>query len=351
MKRGKISDSILKRSVLKKIRVNRNEVVKGAGPGEDCALFVPGAAENGSQMVALCTETIPFYTDEMLAFGVHHIAGNMAASFAESMALMVNPVLPEDTEEAELRHIMEILQQTCDTLQMTIAGGHTEISTAVKEPVITLAGVGRTTIAADREKQFKSWKKDAVKEGTEGIVGELVMTGWIGLEGTVYLAKHGKDALLTRYPEKLIRDGIALSQYLPMLTMASGDVKDGVGMMHDVTRGGVFGALWELSLKAGTGLDVDLRKIPIRQETVEICEFFGVNPYTLLSGGCLMMVTRDGNGLVDRLLEQGIPAVVVGHLTTGNDKIIRNGEEIRFLDRPQVDEIYRMRSLWQEDKR
>lgn len=98
MKRGKISDSILKRSVLKKIKINRNEVVKGAGSGEDCALFVPDAEESGSQMVALCTETIPFYTDEMITFGVYHIAGNMVASFAEPVALMVNPVLPEHTE-------------------------------------------------------------------------------------------------------------------------------------------------------------------------------------------------------------------------------------------------------------
>ena len=58
MKRGKISDSILKRSVLNKIKINRNEVVKGAGSGEDCALFVPDAEESGSQMVALCTVTI-----------------------------------------------------------------------------------------------------------------------------------------------------------------------------------------------------------------------------------------------------------------------------------------------------
>ena len=348
MKRGKISDSILKRSVLKKIKINRNEVVKGAGSGEDCALFVPDAEESGSQMVALCTETIPFYTDEMITFGVYHIAGNMVASFAEPVALMVNPVLPEHTEETELRHIMEILQQTCDKMQMTIVGGHTELSAAVNEPVITLTGVGRRAIPAEREKQFAIRKREAGKEGTTNIAGELVMTGWVGLEGTVYLAKHGKDALLTRYPEKLIREATEFERYLHMLSTASGHVWDKVWLLHDVTRGGVFGALWELSLKAGTGLDVDLRKIPIRQETVEICEYFGVNPYTLLSGGCLMMVTEDGNELVEQLLEQGIPAVVVGYLTTGNDKIIRNGEEIRFLDRPGEDEIYRMRNLSQD---
>ena len=35
---------------------------------------------------------------------------------------------------------------------------------------------------------------------------------------------------------------------------------------------------------SGVGLEIDLKKIPIRQETIEICEFFDLNPYKLLSG-------------------------------------------------------------------
>ena len=69
--------------------------------------------------------------------------------------------------------------------------------------------------------------------------------------------------------------------------------------MHDITEGGVFGALWEMAEGAGTGLDVDLRKIPIRQETVEICEFFGVNPYLIMSSGSMMIASDDGHHLVD----------------------------------------------------
>ena len=44
--------------------------------------------------------------------------------------------------------------------------------------------------------------------------------------------------------------------------------------MHDVTEGGIFGALWEMAEASGVGLEIDLKKIPIRQETVEVCEFF-----------------------------------------------------------------------------
>ena len=59
----------------------------------------------------------------------------------------------------------------------------------------------------------------------------------------------------------------------------------GVSAMHDVTEGGVFGALWEMAEASGVGLEIDLKKIPIRQETIEICEFFNLNPYQLISSG------------------------------------------------------------------
>ena len=75
--------------------------------------------------------------------------------------------------------------------------------------------------------------------------------------------------------------------------------------MHDVTEGGIFGALWEMAEASGVGLEIDLKKIPIRQETVEVCEFFGVNPYLLISSGCMLMAAQDGNHLVRELEKQG----------------------------------------------
>ena len=39
MRPGKFSESVLKRSVLKQIKTKREEVIRGAGVGEDCAFF------------------------------------------------------------------------------------------------------------------------------------------------------------------------------------------------------------------------------------------------------------------------------------------------------------------------
>ena len=121
-------------------------------------------------------------------------------------------------------------------------------------------------------------------------------------------------------------------------------LKAGISQAHDLSNGGVFAGLWEMAQKAGCGLKVDLKKIPLRQETVEICEFFEINPYQLLSGGALLFATDSGERLVADLEEHGIPAAIVGTLEDSNDKIIVNLDETRFLELPQADEIHKVLS-------
>ena len=98
--------------------------------------------------------------------------------------------------------------------------------------------------------------------------------------------------------------------------------------------------MWELGEGAGAGLRIDMRKIPLRQETVEVCEYCGVNPYELMSGGCLVMTAEDGPGLAAALEAEGIPATVVGKVTAGSGRLLVNGEEIRYMNRPARDGIY-----------
>ena len=86
----------------------------------------------------------------------------------------------------------------------------------------------------------------------------------------------------------------------------------------------------------------DLKKIPVKQETIEICEYYDINPYYLYSAGAMLAGTDNGEALVAELAAAGIPAVVIGRVTDGKDRIIRNGEDVRFLDRPKQDEWYRV---------
>ena len=75
-----------------------------------------------------------------------------------------------------------------------------------------------------------------------------------------------------------------------------------------------------------------------------MCEYFDLNPYELMAGGSLLIVAANGGELVRALEEAGVPAAVIGRTTSGNDRIIRHGEESRFLEPANGDEIFRYRA-------
>ena len=159
-----------------------------------------------------------------------------------------------------------------------------------------------------------------------------MVSKWIGIEGTSISAKEKEEELKTHFAVPFIEKAKALDAYISVQSEAAVAVTSGVSAMHDVTEGGIFGALWEMAEASGVGLEIELKKIPIRQETVEICEFFDLNPYQLGSTGSLLLAAPDGNRLVLDLKQQGIPAVVIGKATADNDRVVINEDERRFLE-------------------
>ena len=326
MKTGKIPESVLKRSVLRQLHNRRDEVLLGAGVGEDCAALTLEADE----VFVMSTDPITGTGKERGSLAVITTANDLASSGAEPVGVMLTILLPEESEEALLKEIMRDAEATCEKFHMQILGGHTEVSAAVNRPVISVSGVGKV-------------KKDAmIKTGGARPGMDIVVSKWIGIEGTVILAKERERELLGRYATTFIDRSKDLDAYISVLSEAAVAARSGVSAMHDITEGGIFGALWEMAEASGVGLEIDLKKIPVRQETIEICEFFGLNPYELISGGSMLMAAEDGNQLVHELEKAGIPAAVIGKAMAGNDRVLRNEEERRFLEPPKPDELYRV---------
>lgn len=324
MRKGKISENILKRSVLKKIKTHREEVSNGAGVGTDCAVLSFG---EGYETV-LSTTPVTAPAEDISTYAIHMSLNNVAAAGAEPVGVMLTIILPEQAEESELQTIMDQAEDICRVCRVEIIGGHTEILPGILAPIMTVTGVGKRYSAGTDS----LWR---VKAGQD-----IVVSKWIGLEGTIRLARERREELCTRYPVRMVEEAAAYDRYLSVIPEAATAMESGVCGMHDVSRSGIFGALWELAERAGVGLEIDLKKIPVKQETIEICEFFELNPYELLSGGCLIMVTDDGEGLVTALMRENIPAVIVGRTTDSNDRVIYNEDEKRYLDKPKTDQIY-----------
>ena len=326
MKVGKVPEAVLKRSVLKQIRTDRPEVLLGASVGEDCA----AVALQEDEMFVLSTDPITGTAKDIGHLAIQITLNDLASAGAEPIGVMLTFLLPEKLSEAKLRAMMEQAEEAAHAANVQIMGGHTEVTRVVNQPVISVVGVGKA-------KKGRLISTAAARPGMD-----VIVTKWIGLEGTSIIAKEREAELLTRYPKALVDEAKGFDRYLSVLPEAATAVKSGVSAMHDVTEGGIFGALWEMAESAGVGLEIDLKKIPIRQETVEVCEFFDVNPYELISSGSMLMAASDGNGLVRALEAEGIPAVCIGKVTDGNDRVIVSGEERRFLEPPKTDELYRV---------
>lgn len=326
MKAGKLSESVMKRSIFKQLHTKRDEVMWAGGIGIDNA----AVSVEADEMVILSTEPVTADLQDSSFLAVCAALNNVACSGAIPVGILVTLLIPTTYNEQQLRDITKDIDSVCQRANVQVLGGHTEVTRVVHGPVISVTGVGKV------KKEHAVTCKN-IKPGMD-----ILVTKWIGLEGTAILAKEKAAELSTRFSIPFIDKAKSYWQYIPIWSEAAVAIKSGAGAMHDISEGGIFGALWEMAQTAGVGLEIELKKIPIRQETVEICEFFDINPYKLISGGSMLLAAEDGKPLQEALMEAGIPAVIIGKTTAGNDRVLLSGEERRFLETTQTDEIHKV---------
>lgn len=329
MKAGKVSEAVLKRSVIKAVNKQKKQnTAAKAAIGLDAGLF---AETEMTGVMAVSGTVLAGCEEGLAALAVKRACNSLAASGATPDAVTLQLVLAETTEEKELKEIIKEAVSACDEANAVLANGHTQVSAFVTEPVISVTAMGSAS---------------AVMTLEETVCGsELVMTKSAGLAGAALLAKHYRENLHERYTYSFIDKAAARETEISVLPETAVLKKLGIRHMHDVAEGGVFGAVWELCERLGAGVELDLKKIPICQETVEICEYFDVNPYQLKGDGALLFLCHNSAETIRTLKEAGILAAVIGRITDSNDRILINGEETRFLEPNRVDEYEKARML------
>ena len=319
MNTGKTPENIFKRSILKNVRSRRSEVLTGASFGEDCAVL-----DLAEDEVVVLGEQLALEED---GFVFDDIFNNVYSLGATPIGIELSLLLPAGYEENALKSLMKDIDAACKEHNAEIVGGDTAYSKSVTRPVISLTSIGKA-------------KKDAyIGSGKAKPGDDIVITKWTGLKGTFLLARRYEEKLKEKFPASMILSALQFKKYLTVVYEAAPAVKSGVSAMHDASRGGIFTALWELAEASHVGLSVDLKRIPIKQETIEICNFFDLNPYNIDSSGAMVMTSPDGKKLVNDLKNAGIAAVCVGKVTDSNDKLIINGDSKRFLEPFRSDEL------------
>lgn len=185
---------------------------------------------------------------------------------------------------------------------------------------------------------------EALKSQIDGaleIGDDLVVAGVIAIEGTQILIEKEKEKLLEYFSDGFLWNTVRTLEKCRVPEMLSEPFKDEIHARYDLGTGGVLSGLWKMTEASGTGLRADLRAIPVRQETIEICERLDVNLYKLLSDGAVLLGCTDGAKVVQECLHQQIPAAVIGKAVEGNDRLLYSGGLTRYLERPSQDELTR----------
>ena len=353
MQPGKVKESVLKRSVLRPI--------ENAGSEREAVLAAGGLdGKSGTHESSICVKVIPVEGWTLAARrAVYDSVNALAAAGARPLALAVTVLMPEETEEPRLKGLMQELGQLCAREGLTLSAGHTAVSPLVDTLLLTVTGIGLTDCEADPPVSFSI--RSMGRTGTGGrnqadqaAHMDLLMIGHAGREGAALLASCRREDLLKRYAASFLEPALHFYDRAGLTGLIRILRQHGMAAGKAVREGGVFAALWELAAFLGTGLSVDIRKIPIRQHTIEICEYFNLNPYQLLSGGCLLAVCPDGEAALAFLEEsaeataimsdQGITAGVIGRTRPGNDRLVSYDTETRYLEPARMDEIYKV--LW-----
>ena len=232
-------------------------------------------------------------------YAVNVSANDVATSGIMPDAIDVVVLFPEGSRLKQIRDLMKDVVEAASELGITVSKGHTEITRGINRRIISVTAFG----SGDRFVTAADARPDDV----------ILMTKTAGIEGTSILAglNHVRKSLpagTCERGEKLI-NSISI---LPEAKIAFRTRK--VHGMHDVTEGGVIGAVLEMGLASRLGFEIDADSIPVDSSTKAICKELSVQPLKLIGSGALLIScsSQDAQNLKCMIERKGIRCSRIG---------------------------------------
>ncbi len=172
---------------------------------------------------------------------------------------------------------------------------------------------------------------------------DIVIAGFVGAYGAALLCENKKDELLTFFNKGFLKQALELKELsLDVGKKAESYAKEN-GLPY-VLAGecGIYKALWDLGEALSTGFNLNMRRFPVTQHTIEICEYYDISPYELFSTGVVCIASPCGQETVEKLELLGVNAASVGYTTANNDRLLYYDEEARFLKYTKKDALFKV---------
>ena len=326
MKIGKVSQTVLKRSLLKPLRFKREEAIFETSIEEMCY----GIAADPEEQVISADSVLYGNEKDLGVFALAQAINDVATRGAVPIGASVYFMLPPHAYESRLKTMTEYVEEAGQRQGVQILCARAEVSPAVTKAVVHVTVQGLV-------------KKDELLQANMGRAGQdIVLLKWIGLEGTFRVMREKEEELSKRFVPTFLKQVEELEPEIFSVESLWLARKMGATAMQQITSGGILATLWEMAEASDVGIEVDMKKMSIRQETVEICEYCHLNPYQLTSAGSVLIFTDHGEEMVEKFTELGVQAVLLGRTTQDKAKVILSSGEKRFLDRPAPDELLKI---------
>jgi len=331
---GKLDVQILRRLLQRYSRIDER-VVLGPGIGEDAA-----AIDMGDKILVVATDPVTFATSEIGYYSVMVNANDIVTTGAEPKWFTITILLPEARGNEKLvDSIFRQIHQACERLNISVIGGHTEITYGLDRPILVGQMIGEV-------------QKEALITTAGAKPGDhILLSKGICIEGTSLIAREREGELLSQGITRglierargfLFDPGISVVEEARLAFHAGG-----IHSMHDITEGGLADGLHELSMAAGVKIVVEKDRIPIYAESQILCEAMALDPMGVIASGALLVTASPPEA--DKILEsarlQGISITRIGHIEEADAPLVtmvtsHGYEQLRYFERDEVTKIF-----------
>ncbi|MCP5026077.1 MAG: hydrogenase assembly protein HupF [Actinomycetia bacterium] len=310
LEQGKLPPTLLS-EVLARAGPLPAEVLLGPSLGEDAAVV---AVEAGSLVVA--ADPITLTGEGMGRSAVLVNANDVAAMGVRPRWFLATVMLPAGTTDASVRLLFGELLAAVDEAGVVLVGGHTEVTSAVRQPVVSgvMLGMG---------------SPDQIVRSSGASPGDIVVQiGEAPIEGAAVLASPSDPG----WPPN------GESPSISVVEAALAAATLGATAMHDPTEGGLASGLHEIAEASGVAITINPDEVAWHPAAVAIVEAAGANPWATLASGTLLATFRPDTApsAVSELGRLGHVAAVIGEAHEGRGVTDLAGAAMGWPDRDEV---------------
>lgn len=323
MRLGKITRTAWQRSVRRQLHTEDAQTLFALSPSENCSGF---ETEDGTAVVWADAHTAGD-SGRTGFYAVLQAAGELAAKGVRPREVSVRILFPGESEEDLLREVAAGIEEACERMDMQVSALHGEVTPAVVHTVVCVHAAGTTD------------RNQLIGKRSAGQSAEILLCGYAGLEGTLRILDEAEEELSSRFVSAFLDQTKELKNELVTPEQLLSCETERILAARQIGSGGILAALWELAEDVDAGFEIDMANIALKQETVEICEFYRLNPYQMTSAGSFLIVTTEAEQVIELLKGAGARAGRLGVTKAQNARVITSGTEMRYLDRPAPDEL------------